>query len=319
MKFEKSAETVAFFKRHGFCFRNGAHAAHAPAAEPIGFGPAQKADDQTRVLLVGKTYTLASLNSDPHVCVRVQLNERRRLRVSTVQVHASFLRFLDAAGAHLDVSSGKYYLQLLVRFESHRLARAVPPKPTAPQERMPTPPAEVPDDLKRIRGIRILIEHKLRALGVTRWIQIAIWTPADIERISEALDFKGRIEREDWVGQAQALVSAAAVAAARAEAAHLARTHTGAQHDAPLSLLASPGRDNLQRIGGLTLDHERILNALGVSSFAQIAGWTEYDIGTHASNLGIGRGVFAHMRWREQAQRLMQNDANYGVLPSKRH
>ncbi len=61
------------------------------------------------------------------------------------------------------------------------------------------------DDLKRIRGVGVLIERKLNAFGVTRYEQIANWTVADIERFSERLDFKGRIERENWVEQARIL------------------------------------------------------------------------------------------------------------------
>ncbi len=63
------------------------------------------------------------------------------------------------------------------------------------------------DDLKRIRGIGVLIEKRLNALGVASYEQIANWTAADIERISEQLDFKGRIERENWVEQARILAS----------------------------------------------------------------------------------------------------------------
>jgi predicted flap endonuclease-1-like 5' DNA nuclease len=58
------------------------------------------------------------------------------------------------------------------------------------------------DDLKRIRGVGVLIEKKLNSLGVTRYEQVANWTVADIERFSDKLDFKGRIERENWVEQA---------------------------------------------------------------------------------------------------------------------
>ena len=62
-------------------------------------------------------------------------------------------------------------------------------------------------DLKRIRGIGVLIEKKLNSMGVTRYQQIAEWTVADIERVSHVLDFKGRIERENWVEQARILAS----------------------------------------------------------------------------------------------------------------
>jgi len=61
------------------------------------------------------------------------------------------------------------------------------------------------DDLKRIRGIGVLIEKKLNQLGICYYEQIANWTSADVERISNILDFKGRIERESWIEQARIL------------------------------------------------------------------------------------------------------------------
>jgi predicted flap endonuclease-1-like 5' DNA nuclease len=63
------------------------------------------------------------------------------------------------------------------------------------------------DDLKRVRGIGVLIEKKLNSLGITQYEQVANWTGADIERISRILDFKGRIEREHWIEQARILAT----------------------------------------------------------------------------------------------------------------
>ncbi len=63
------------------------------------------------------------------------------------------------------------------------------------------------DDLKRIRGIGVLIEKRLNALGIGRYEQIANWTSGDIDRVSRSLEFKGRIERENWVEQARILAS----------------------------------------------------------------------------------------------------------------
>jgi predicted flap endonuclease-1-like 5' DNA nuclease len=68
-------------------------------------------------------------------------------------------------------------------------------------------PAGAADDLKRIRGIGVLIEKKLNSLGISHYEQIANWTGADIERISRLLDFKGRIERENWIEQARILAT----------------------------------------------------------------------------------------------------------------
>lgn len=68
----------------------------------------------------------------------------------------------------------------------------------------------VPDDLKRIRGIGVLIEKKLNSMGINSYDTIANWTAGDIDRVSQTLDFKGRIERENWVEQARILASGGA-------------------------------------------------------------------------------------------------------------
>ncbi len=68
-------------------------------------------------------------------------------------------------------------------------------------------PSGTIDDLKRIRGVGVLIEKKLNSLGVTSYEQVANWTDADIERVSQILDFKGRIERENWIEQARILAT----------------------------------------------------------------------------------------------------------------
>jgi predicted flap endonuclease-1-like 5' DNA nuclease len=62
------------------------------------------------------------------------------------------------------------------------------------------------DDLTRIKGIGKVIAPKLHAMGIVSFAQIACLSGEDIERINEVLAFKGRIEREDWIGQAQRLV-----------------------------------------------------------------------------------------------------------------
>lgn len=65
--------------------------------------------------------------------------------------------------------------------------------------------SDIVDDLKRIRGVGVLIEKKLNSLGITAYEQIANWTADDIAHVSEVLDFRGRIERENWVEQARIL------------------------------------------------------------------------------------------------------------------
>jgi predicted flap endonuclease-1-like 5' DNA nuclease len=78
-------------------------------------------------------------------------------------------------------------------------------KPAAARQAAELARAQTADDLTRIKGIGPAIAKKLKAMDVRSFEQIAGWGKADIDKVNEALRFKGRIQREDWVGQAKAL------------------------------------------------------------------------------------------------------------------
>ncbi|KQI68516.1 hypothetical protein AN189_09380 [Loktanella sp. 3ANDIMAR09] len=65
-----------------------------------------------------------------------------------------------------------------------------------------------PDDLKRIKGVGPKIEGILHELGFYHFDQIAAWTTAEMAWVDTRLKFKGRILRDDWVGQAKVLGAA---------------------------------------------------------------------------------------------------------------
>ncbi len=58
------------------------------------------------------------------------------------------------------------------------------------------------DDLTKISGVGPVIVKKLHALDVTTFAQIAAWTPEDIADMDDKLNFKGRIDRDEWLKQA---------------------------------------------------------------------------------------------------------------------
>jgi small subunit ribosomal protein S2 len=68
-------------------------------------------------------------------------------------------------------------------------------------------PEGEPDDLKLISGVGPVLETKLHALGIKKFSQVANFTADDISRVDDALSFKGRIERDNWVAQATALAA----------------------------------------------------------------------------------------------------------------
>lgn len=64
------------------------------------------------------------------------------------------------------------------------------------------------DDLRRIRGIGPKNEGVLNSLGIYHYEQIAALTPAQVTWLDNYLRLYGRIARDDWVGQAGALLGA---------------------------------------------------------------------------------------------------------------
>lgn len=62
------------------------------------------------------------------------------------------------------------------------------------------------DDLKRIKGVGPFIEQKLNTIGIYTFDQISKFTPEDMHTVTELISFfPGRIERDDWKGQATIL------------------------------------------------------------------------------------------------------------------
>ena len=58
------------------------------------------------------------------------------------------------------------------------------------------------DDLTQISGVGPVMVKKLHAEGVTTFAQIAAWTPEQVTDMDEKLNFKGRIDRDEWLKQA---------------------------------------------------------------------------------------------------------------------
>jgi NADH-quinone oxidoreductase subunit E len=86
-------------------------------------------------------------------------------------------------------------------------SKAAVPAAAAP-EMLSAPRAGKPDDLKDIRGIGPVIEAMLNQLGFWHFDQIAGWKARDIAYVDERLvGFHGRISRDEWVRQAQALAA----------------------------------------------------------------------------------------------------------------
>lgn len=80
------------------------------------------------------------------------------------------------------------------------------PKPELNFESFGKADASQKDDLKLISGIGPFIEEKLNSIGIYTFEQISRFSTEDIETVTELIQFfPGRIERDNWKGQADLL------------------------------------------------------------------------------------------------------------------
>lgn len=89
------------------------------------------------------------------------------------------------------------------------------------QSNLLTEPAfGVPDDLERIDGVGPMLRALLHDIGVYYFWQVAEWTNAEIDWVESKLaHFRGRIRRDDWVGQARTMAAAPGAVKRPAQAA----------------------------------------------------------------------------------------------------
>jgi predicted flap endonuclease-1-like 5' DNA nuclease len=149
-----------------------------------------------------------------------------------------------------------------------------------------------PDDLKRIRGIGRQNEARLHGLGIWHFDQIASWKPEEALWVGGYLAFPGRIEREDWIGQAKVLAGGGQTEfAKRVDTGELAyepvtsdvATLSGGSFftgTRPAALVAPRGgqADDLKLVNGIGRGIEKKLHLHGVWHFDQIAAMTEDEL-----------------------------------------
>lgn len=142
-----------------------------------------------------------------------------------------------------------------------------------------------PDDLKKILGIGSVLEEKLNDMGVYHYSQIAEFTASDIENINTHLNFPGRIERDEWIPQAQELMQGG--------------------EGRKLKYLDGPEGepDDLKLISGVGPVLEEKLNELGIYHFWQVAKFEAKDIDLVNDAMAFP-GRIERDEWIDQARNL---------------
>lgn len=137
------------------------------------------------------------------------------------------------------------------------------------------------DDLTQIKGIGSFLEKKLNALGIYTYEQVSQLDANLVDKVTTAIEFfPGRIERDDWVGQAKILA--------------LAKVQPVA--------LAPPKPDDLKIVEGIGSKIEKLLNDAGIRSFQDLANTTTEQLREILLSAGERYRIHDPSTWAEQAQ-----------------
>lgn len=152
---------------------------------------------------------------------------------------------------------------------------------------IPSASADSRDDLKLISGIGAFIEKKLNNLGIYQFKQIAQFDAHVIQVVTDAIEFfPGRIERDNWVGQA----------------ADLMNPNSGTGRSKSLfSHKLSNGNDDLKIIEGIGPKIEELLHAANITTFAQLATTDFNALREVLDNAGTRFKMHDPSSWGQQA------------------
>ncbi|MBI5917096.1 MAG: hypothetical protein HY842_17125 [Bacteroidetes bacterium] len=148
---------------------------------------------------------------------------------------------------------------------------------------IPAATADQKNDLTKIKGIGSFLEKKLNSLGIYTFGQISQFRPDFIEKVTTAIEFfPGRIERDNWVGQATLLAQAG-----------------GTSDPAPAAV--SSGPDDLKIVEGIGPKIEKLLNSAGILSLRDLGNASLDQLRNILLNAGERYRIHDPSTWPEQA------------------
>lgn len=192
-----------------------------------------------------------------------------------------------------------------------------------------TPGSDHKDDLTAINGIGPKIEKVLNRMGIKSWEQLATLKAAEINKVDEKLaDFSGRIQRDEWVPQAKAIMrnghaplngkkpkksnkkpGKSGSAKAAKKAWHKGKTKFGTP--------GSAHRDDLKVINGIGPVLEKALNRRGIRSWEQLAALKVKEAKLIDEALAFP-GRIAREQWIQQAKALVKQFPDHADRPTRR-
>lgn len=167
---------------------------------------------------------------------------------------------------------------------------------------------EEADDLTVINGIGGWIKEKLNALDIYTYRQISKFNDEDMDIVTDAIEyFPGRIERDEWIHQAQELV--------RAEVSkeellkRISKMKNRIYYDR-LGVASKQYANNLTLIKGISSWIEERLNLLDIFTYEQISKLTPKDVTIITEILDIPEDRIEKEKWIGQADELVKYQIN---------
>ena len=178
-------------------------------------------------------------------------------------------------------------------------AEIAAPPTVAPAVAEPGPAAEPPPDTTIAERARLIRSYEAEAATARREV---VNRDAALAQLGELADERRRLFGE--------------LAQARGESARYRELVVSLEDNAPPPLLGGPGApDDLKLIVGVGPVLERMLYHLGITTYRQIARWTERDIDEYDAKLPEFPGRIRRDAWVTQAKALHQSKYGASVSP----
>ena len=159
------------------------------------------------------------------------------------------------------------------------------------------------------------METLLNSFGIQSWEQLAAFTKADVAKVDAALeDFPGRIERDEWVAQAKAIMKNGHKPVERAP-----KPKKKPSWQKGTTKLGTPGaghKDDLKVVHGIGPVLEKTLNDYGIQAWEQLAAFTRKDVATVDEALSFP-GRIDRDEWIKQAKELVKRFPDRKKRPTR--
>ncbi|HAF27718.1 MAG TPA: hypothetical protein DCG75_01600 [Bacteroidales bacterium] len=203
----------------------------------------------------------------------------------------------------------------LVRTEKERielLERIRAKKTRIYYDRIGLAKKEEADDLTVINGIGGWINEKLNVLDIYTYRQISKFNEEDIDIVTDAIEFfPGRIERDEWIYQAQELVR---IEISKAELLkRISKMKNRIYYDR-LGVANKQYANNLTLIKGISSWIEERLNLLDIFTYEQISKLTPEDVEIITEILEISEDRIEKENWVGQASELVKYQINKATV-----